>query len=185
MSETTISPNCLPQLTIEIKFYLNQTAQNIIEVGKRLIQAKELVERGEWQNWLEANFSLTTRSARRFMAVAERFGKTEIDFRFTEDLSPTQMIAMLALPAGDEEKFIAEKAAEGTPVENMTIKNLREEIRQYKFAKEKRHQCRICIFYCALLGTVRRFVVERPKPYYTQILALTILLGICNFVRTP
>ena len=67
------------------------------------------------------------------MAVAERFGKTDIDVRF----QPTQMIAMLALPAGDEEKFIAEKAAEGTTVENMTIKNLREEIRQYKLAKEK------------------------------------------------
>ena len=119
LSETTISPNCLPQLTIEIKFYLNQTAQNIIEVGKRLIQAKELVERGEWQNWLEANFNLTIRSAQSFMKCAERFGKNEIDFVF----QPTQMIAMLALPAGDEEKFIAEMAAEGTTVENMTIKN--------------------------------------------------------------
>ena len=109
LSETTISPNCLPQLTIEIKFYLNQTAQNIIEVGKRLIQAKELVERGEWQNWLEANFNLTIRSAQSFMKCAERFGKNEIDFVF----QPTQMIAMLALPAGDEEKFIAEMAAEG------------------------------------------------------------------------
>ena len=37
------------------------------------------------------------------MAVAERFGKTEIDFRFQS----TQLIAMLSLPAGEEEKFIA------------------------------------------------------------------------------
>ena len=27
------------------------------------------------------------------------------------------MVTMLALPAGEEENFIAEKAAEGTPVE--------------------------------------------------------------------
>ena len=142
MSEITISPNCLPQLTIEIKFYLNQTAQNIIEVGKRLIQAKELVAHGEWQNWLQNNFNLKYTAATRFMQIAERFSNLPT----SEHLNTSQMFEMLALPAGDEEKFIAEKAAEGTTVENMTIKNLREEIRQYKLAKEKRHQCRICIF---------------------------------------
>ena len=30
----------LEQLTVEVKFYLRQIAQNIIEVDKRLIQAK-------------------------------------------------------------------------------------------------------------------------------------------------
>ena len=49
---------------------------------------------------------------------------------------------MLTLPAGEEEKFIAEKAAEGTPVENMTVKQTREEIQKYK-AKlaEKDKEC--------------------------------------------
>lgn len=40
--------NNLPQLEVEIKFYLGQTAQNIIEVGKRLIAAKSLVQHGQW-----------------------------------------------------------------------------------------------------------------------------------------
>ena len=35
---------------------------------------------------------------------------------------------LLALPEGDEEKFIAEKAAEGNPADQMTIKQLRAEI---------------------------------------------------------
>ena len=132
-NDNVISDNAaLPQLTIEINFYLKQAAQNIIEVGKRLIQARELVESGKWQNWLETNFSLTARSARNYMQVAERFGKTEIDFRFTEDLSPTQMIAMASLPEGEEKQFIAEMAAKGTPVENMTTRTLREEIQKYK-----------------------------------------------------
>ena len=119
----------LPQLEIEIKFYLGQTAQNIIEVGKRLIQAKSLVQHGEWQDWLKNNFQLTDRTARNFIQCAERFGKTEIDFRF----SSTQMIALLSLPDAEEtEKFIAEKAAEGKAVADMTIKQLREEIARYK-----------------------------------------------------
>ena len=84
-----------------------ETAQNIIEVGKRLIQAKSLVNHGHWQHWLELNFQLTERTAQNFMKCAERFGKTEINFGF----SSTQMIALLALPDAEEtEKFFAEKA---------------------------------------------------------------------------
>lgn len=121
-------PKTLSELKVEIKFHLGQMAGHAIEIGRLLIQAKEQVNHGEWQSWLEDNFNLTSRSARNFMKVAERFGKTEINFRF----QTTQMIAMLALPEGEEEKFIAEKAAENNPVEDMTIKNLREEIKNYK-----------------------------------------------------
>ena len=80
-----------------------------IEVGKRLIQAKSLVQHGHWQNWLEQNFQLSQQTARKFMECAERFGKT-LD---VERFKPSQLTEMLALPSAEEtEKFIAEKAAE-------------------------------------------------------------------------
>lgn len=119
----------LPQLELEIKFYLGQTAQNIIEVGKRLIQAKSLVNHGHWQNWLEKNFQLSQASATRFMNCAERFG----NLTTLQGLKSSQMIALLSLPSAEEtEKFIAEKAAEGKAVAEMTIKELREEIAEHK-----------------------------------------------------
>lgn len=99
----------LPQLEVEIKFYLGQTAQNIIEVGKRLIAAKSLVAHGQWQVWLNDNFSLTERTARRFMQISERFNKT-VD---VDGFKPSQLTELLALPDAEEtEKFIAEKAAD-------------------------------------------------------------------------
>lgn len=125
----------LPQLEIEIKFYLGQTAQNIIEVGKRLIQAKSLVQHGHWQQWLNDNFQLKQRSAQTFMACAERFGNTQT----SAFLNQSQMIEMLSLPDAEEtEKFIAEKAAEGKAVADMTIKQLREEIAGYKATIEQK-----------------------------------------------
>lgn len=117
----------IEELTNEIQLYLGKIGQNIIEIGKRLVLAKAKLPHGKWQNWLSDNFNLTDRTARNFMAVAERFGKTEIDFRFQS----TQLIAMLSLPAGEEEKFIAEKSAEGMPVESMSVKKLREEVKKY------------------------------------------------------
>lgn len=117
---------------MEVKFYLNQTAQNIIEVGKRLTQAKTMLPHGEFGNWLEENFKLSQRTANNFMAVAERFGNSPT----SANLNQSQMVEMLALPEGETEKFIAEKAAEGTPVEDMTIKTLREEVAKWKATAE-------------------------------------------------
>ena len=122
--EETPKPT-LPMLELEIKFYLQKTAENVVEIGKRLILAKEMVEHGQWQNWLENNFNLSQMTANRFMRAAERFSKININVNF----NPTQLIAMLALPA--------EKSAEGTPVEDMTVKKLREEIKEWKARAEK------------------------------------------------
>ena len=127
MEEQAVSVT-LNQITLEVKFYLNQTAQNIIEVGKRLNQAKAMLPHGEFKNWLEENFKLSQRTANNFMAVAERFGNSPT----SANLNQSQMVEMLALPEGEEEKFISEKADEGTPVEDMTVKTLREEVAKYK-----------------------------------------------------
>ena len=124
----------LPQLETEIKYHLNQISQNVIEIGKRLIQAKSLVQHGQWLNWLEQNFQLKERMARNFMQCAERFGNRQTNI----DLNQSQMMALLALFNTEEtEKFIEQKAAEGTPVENMSVKNIRKEIKQWNSSKEE------------------------------------------------
>ena len=130
-------PTDLISLTAEIKFYVKAWGQNIIEIGKRLIAAKELVAQGEWLNWLEKNFNLSHDTARNFMRVAQRFG----NYESIRNLNYTQMVQLLSLPAEETEKFIAEKAAEGKPVEEMTVKNLREEIAEwglFPFPKERK-----------------------------------------------
>ena len=46
------------------------------------------------------------------MPISERFGNSSNNqlLQLTAKLNLTQMVEMLALPAGEEEKFIAEKA---------------------------------------------------------------------------
>lgn len=139
-TENTVATpdSSLDLLTLEIKFHLNQMGFHVIEVGKRLILAKEMLPHGEWYGWLKNNFNLSNSMASRFMQVAERFSNRVLIHDFDiSTFKPTQLIAMLALPEGDEEKFIEQKAAEGNPVENMTIKNLRDEIKQWKDRAKK------------------------------------------------
>lgn len=124
----------LPQLEEEIKYHLNQISQNIIEIGKRLIQAKSLVKHGQWQPWLNDNFHLSKSTAYNFMQCAERYG----NFQSIGNLNSTQMIALLSLLDAEEtEKFIEQKAAAGTPVSDMSVKTLRNEIKQWNAAKKQ------------------------------------------------
>ena len=71
------------------------------------------------------------------MAIAERFGKTQT-FAF---LNYSQMVQLLSLPAEETEKFIAEKKDENKPVEEITVKQLREEVAEWRlfpFQKERK-----------------------------------------------
>ena len=129
-----INSENLEQLTVEIKFYVNQWGQNTIEIGKRLIAAKKLVEHGDWSKWLEDNFNLTQQTARNFMRCAERFGNSKSIL----NLNSTQMIQLLSLPAEETEKFIEAKKAENNPVEDMTVKNLRDEVAKWKADYEQK-----------------------------------------------
>ena len=53
--------------------------------------------------------------AKKFMAIAERFSKVQSTALFSQ----TQMMEMLALPDGEEENFIEDKAAQGKSVEEI------------------------------------------------------------------
>ncbi len=92
-----------------------------------LIQAKAQVEHGEFGKWIEENFNLTMRSAQNFMRVAERFGNSNTSWKFNS----SQMWEMLALPAEETEKFIAEQTANDNPVEDMSVRELKTKVAQY------------------------------------------------------
>ncbi len=53
---------------------LETTAANVVEIGKRLIQARELIGRKYFQQWLKVEFRWTQSVASNYMTVAERFG---------------------------------------------------------------------------------------------------------------
>ena len=122
------SEKTIANLTAEIQYYLVQMGQNAIEIGKRLILAKAKLSHGEWQSWLQDNFNLSYKMAAKFMKVAERFSKVSTSRLFSQ----SQMFEMLSLPESETEKFIEVRALEGTPVDSMSIKKLREEIKKYK-----------------------------------------------------
>ena len=53
----------IEKTTAEILILKDQTAQNIIEIGRRLIEVKERLEHGEYLKWLKEKVDFTERTA--------------------------------------------------------------------------------------------------------------------------
>lgn len=63
-------------ITDEIIFYKNVGGQAVIEIGKRLIEAKAQLKHGEWLPWLSEKVEFSETSAQRFMQLAREYGNT-------------------------------------------------------------------------------------------------------------
>lgn len=57
-----------------IKPMMRRAAEDLVRIGHELIAVKDYLPHGQFTPWLEAEFGLHERTARRMMAVAERLG---------------------------------------------------------------------------------------------------------------
>ena len=118
-----IQKSNIQQIETEIILLKNQTAQNIIEIGKRLNQAKELVTHGEWGKWLEEKVEFSQRNANNFMRVAKEFSNSQT----YSNLTQSKIFALLDLPKEEREEFIQENK-----VDEMTTRELQQAIKEKK-----------------------------------------------------
>ena len=59
--------------TSELKSLMRRSAQDIINIGYKLIEVKEKLGHGNFRAWLKAEFDWSVRTATRFMQVATQF----------------------------------------------------------------------------------------------------------------
>ena len=123
-------------ITDEIIFYKAVGGQAIIEIGKRLIEAKAQLKHGEWLPWLREKVEFSESSAQRFMQLAREYGNPAT----VRDLGAAKALALLALPPLEREDFAAEKHlvnGEEKSVSEMSKRELEEAIRQKKNAEAR------------------------------------------------
>lgn len=97
--------DALAALTTALAAKLAETAQNLVEIGQLLIQAKRLLGHGRFRTWLGEHFSMSAKTANRFMSVAQMVARHE--------LTPPQVDLLLSLDL----KSLYELAAKSTPHE--------------------------------------------------------------------
>lgn len=130
----------IAQLVVEIKHLKNDVGENIIKIGSKLLEIRELFktkkkgERGSWGNWLKSNVDFTHQTANKFMQCAERFQ----NYAPARKFNSAQMFELLALPAGEKTiEFIEAKDNEGKSIADMKKLELREELKKWKGNKNE------------------------------------------------
>lgn len=135
MSELTVT-RPIEVIEGEILFFKAQAGGAILEIGRRLIEAKSQLQHGEWLPWLAEKVDFSEMTAQRFMKLARECENTPALL----DLGATKALALLALPESEREEFVSGKhevRGEEKTVQEMSTRELDEAIRARKQAEEE------------------------------------------------
>lgn len=99
-----------------------------VEIGRKLLEARALVPHGRWLDWLSAHVDYSDRTAQNLIALYEEYGKGGGNPQALADLSYSQAVALLGLPADQRDAMIESGAADLSTRElEAEVKRLREE----------------------------------------------------------
>lgn len=120
----------------EARFFMAQSAEAMLQFGKRLVQIRENEPHGEFINIVEHQFKISQTSAKRFMNAAIKFLNIPDANRPTlVDLAPSKLFELMTL---DDDILI--ELSEGESVAGLTlekidtssVRELKEEIKKLK-----------------------------------------------------
>ena len=110
----------------------NTCLQYIIEIGRRLVEAKSMIEDGQWLNYIKTELNYERSTAQNYMRLYERYGSGQCSMfgSFAEsetfgNLTYTKALALLQVPEEDLEEF-----AEENDIESMSTRELQQAIKE-------------------------------------------------------
>lgn len=110
-----------------------------IEIGRRLTEAKEMLEHGQWLAYLKEQTEFSRSSAGRLMTLYKEYGAAqtslfgaEANYPTLNNLSISNALRLLAVPEDEREEF-----AEKHDVEHMSARELDELIKQRDEAEKR------------------------------------------------
>ena len=127
-------------LTLEIKTIywaaIERNLRDAVKLGRKLTEAKELLEHGQWGDWVKNNLPFSQSKADKMMQIYERFGSKQeslfgdLNSETFTNLGISQAFALLAVPENEMEDFVKENK-----VEEMSVRELKEAIKERDIAK--------------------------------------------------
>lgn len=111
-----------------------------IEIGKRLTEAKSMLDHGEWGTWLEEKVEFSHSSANNYMKLYEEYGEQSpfllgigANSQPFANLSYAKAIKLLSLPKEEREEFV-----EKNDIENKSVRETDNLIKEHKKALEEK-----------------------------------------------
>lgn len=89
-------------ITGEILELKQRGGEVILDIGRRLLEAKGMLPHGEWLPWLNERVEFSERTAQKFMRLAQKWTNPSA----LADLGATKALMLLALPEEEREEFV-------------------------------------------------------------------------------
>ena len=117
-------------ITAEVK-EIRRQAQNMalmyaIEIGRRLVEAKSVLNHGEWGAWLHDEVEFSQSTANNFMRLFDEYGSAQISIfgatansQTFANLPYSKALLLLSLPADERESFAETEDADGKTVREL------------------------------------------------------------------
>lgn len=145
MSEQ-LTNRSLEVIGAEIRALTSSMLTNIIEIGRRMVEAKELLPHGEFGPWIKENTGYSHSTANNFMRLFNEYGNpqqslfgAEVEYSQTfGKLSYTKALALLALPSAEEREAFVETH----DVDAMSTRELEQAIRERDEARTEAEAAR-------------------------------------------
>lgn len=102
-----------------------------IQLGRKLTEAKQLVDHGEWGNWLKDNLPFSQDKATMMMKIYDAYGANQeslfgdVNSETFRNLGISQAFALLSVPENEREEFVKEH-----DVESMSVRELKKAIEE-------------------------------------------------------
>ena len=108
----------------------------IVEIGRRLVEAKGALGHGEWGTWLKDSVGFSQSTANNYMKIFEEYGASQMTIfgavansQTIGNLPYSKALALLAIPSDERESFVKEVDADELSVRELesAIKERNEE----------------------------------------------------------
>lgn len=146
---TSDKPRTPEMIGAEIRMYVDAGRRVMtlcaIEIGRRLVEAKGMLNHGEWLPWLKKETDFSERSAQLYMQVFNKASAAQLSIFGPEakaqtfaDLPISKTLALLSLPESEQERFMEEVDVESLSVRKLEalVKERTDELRAAKESAE-------------------------------------------------
>jgi Protein of unknown function (DUF3102) len=111
--------------TKEIQTRVRRAKQDILDIGRLLVEVRSVLEHGQFETWLVQEIAWSPRTAYNFIYVYERFGKVANFAKMDVDISAAYLLAAPKTPQAFVDGFL-NRARAG---ERITFKTVRKELK--------------------------------------------------------
>ena len=118
MSENVVAVRSIEIVTAEIHTIRDNVARvfmdGVVQIGRRLEEAKQLVPQGEWLQYLDKELGYKPSTAQNYMRIAREFGDGQVGLSgktpgdFFGNLGYSQLLPLLGIPEEEREQLAEE-----------------------------------------------------------------------------